>query len=689
MRQQNYFRGTWMVLMLSMLILVAMLWGMGTNNNLLSSQQLDQVLREGDIKAINIVPNEQTPSGSVRILLSDGTKFEANVSDVTDVERTLAVLGLDYLVLDMPQTGMWTDIILPISLAVGGVILAIFVMNMRAGAAGGNNSRMMNFGKSRARLSHSTDISFSNVAGLMEEKEDLKEMVDFLKCPQKYICMGARIPKGVLLVGPPGTGKTLLAKAVAGEAGVPFFSISGSDFVEMFVGVGASRVRDLFEDAKKNAPCIVFIDEIDAVARRRGTGMGGGHDEREQTLNQLLVEMDGFAENAGIIVMAATNRVDILDPAILRPGRFDRKVTVGRPDVRGRQEILQVHAKKKPLSDDVDLERVARTTAGFTGADLENLMNEAAILAAKENNRFIRQSHIDRSFVKVGIGAEKKSRIISEKEKRITAYHEAGHAILFHVLPDVGPVHTVSIIPTGVGAAGYTMPLPGRDEMFNTKGKMLQDIMVALGGRIAEELVFGDITTGASQDIKQATQVAKAMVTRYGMSEKVGMIDYGEDDEVFLGRDFGHTKSYGDAVATVIDSEVKRIIDECYEKAKAIIMEHRDVLDRCCVLLMEKEKIGQEEFESLFQDRAGRKEAAAEAGTGTDQDGGAAAGRGAAGDSAAAENGAGTAGNGAAGNGSGQAAEPEEQIPECEGVTVAPAEPAEGAAGHPEERPAE
>ena len=689
MRQQNYFRGTWLVLMLSMLILVAMLWGMGTNNNLLSSQQLDQVLREGDIKAINIVPNEQTPSGSVRILLSDGTKFEANVSDVTDVERTLAVLGLDYLVLDMPQTGMWTDIILPISLAVGGVVLAIFVMNMRAGAAGGNNSRMMNFGKSRARLSHSTDISFSNVAGLMEEKEDLKEMVDFLKCPQKYICMGARIPKGVLLVGPPGTGKTLLAKAVAGEAGVPFFSISGSDFVEMFVGVGASRVRDLFEDAKKNAPCIVFIDEIDAVARRRGTGMGGGHDGREQTLNQLLVEMDGFAENAGIIVMAATNRVDILDPAILRPGRFDRKVTVGRPDVRGRQEILQVHAKKKPLSDDVDLERVARTTAGFTGADLENLMNEAAILAAKENNRFIRQSHIDRSFVKVGIGAEKKSRIISEKEKRITAYHEAGHAILFHVLPDVGPVHTVSIIPTGVGAAGYTMPLPGRDEMFNTKGKMLQDIMVALGGRIAEELVFGDITTGASQDIKQATQVAKAMVTRYGMSEKVGMIDYGEDDEVFLGRDFGHTKSYGDAVATVIDSEVKRIIDECYEKAKAIIMEHRDVLDRCCVLLMEKEKIGQEEFESLFQGRDGGKEAAAEAGTETDPDGDAAAGRGAAGDSAAAENGAGTAGNGAAGTGSGQAAEPEEQIPEREGVTVAPAEPAEGAARHPEERPAE
>ena len=450
-------------------------------------------------------------------------------------------------------------------------------------------------------MTHTSNVTFKNVAGLKEEKEDLEEMVDFLRNPQKYTNVGARIPKGVLLVGPPGTGKTLLAKAVAGEAGVPFFSISGSDFVEMFVGVGASRVRDLFEDAKKNAPCIVFIDEIDAVARRRGTGMGGGHDEREQTLNQLLVEMDGFGVNEGIIVMAATNRVDILDPAILRPGRFDRKVAVGRPDVRGRAEILFVHSKEKPLAEDVDLDRVARTTSGFTGADLENLMNEAAILAAKENRVFIRQSDIDRSFVKVGIGAEKKSRVISDKEKRITAYHEAGHAILFHVLPDVGPVHTVSIIPTGVGAAGYTMPLPGEDEMFGTRGRMLQDIMVSLGGRIAEEIVFEDVTTGASQDIKQATKIARSMVTRYGMSERVGMIDYdNDDDEVFIGRDFGHVRSYGDEVAAAIDAEVKRIIDECYKKAKAIILEHRPVLDRCSALLIEKEKIGQDEFEELF-----------------------------------------------------------------------------------------
>ena len=440
------------------------------------------------------------------------------------------------------------------------------------------------------------------MAGLQEEKEDLEEMVDFLRNPQKYTSVGARIPKGVILVGPPGTGKTLLAKAVAGEAGVPFFSISGSDFVEMFVGVGASRVRDLFEDAKKAAPCIVFIDEIDAVARRRGTGMGGGHDEREQTLNQLLVEMDGFGVNEGIIVMAATNRVDILDPAILRPGRFDRKVAVGRPDVKGRVEILQVHSKEKPLGEDVDLARVAKTTSGFTGADLENLMNEAAILAAKENRSYIRQSDIDRAFVKVGIGAEKKSRVISEKEKKITAYHESGHAILFHVLPDVGPVHTVSIIPTGVGAAGYTMPLPGEDEMFNTKGRMLQDIMVSLGGRIAEEIIFGDVTTGASQDIKHASKIARAMVTQYGMSEKVGMIDYGsDDDEVFIGRDFGHVRTYSDEVTASIDEEVKRIIDECYEKAKNIILEHRDVLESCTALLIEKEKIGQEEFEALFQ----------------------------------------------------------------------------------------
>jgi cell division protease FtsH len=450
-------------------------------------------------------------------------------------------------------------------------------------------------------MTHSSGVTFKNVAGLQEEKEDLEEMVDFLRNPAKYTQLGARIPKGVILVGPPGTGKTLLAKAVAGEAGVPFFSISGSDFVEMFVGVGASRVRDLFEDAKKNAPCIVFIDEIDAVARRRGTGMGGGHDEREQTLNQLLVEMDGFGVNEGIIVMAATNRVDILDPAILRPGRFDRKVAVGRPDVRGREEILKVHCRQKPLAEDVDLARVARTTSGFTGADLENLMNEAAIIAAKDNRKFIRQSDVDQAFVKVGIGAEKKSKIISEKEKRITAYHEAGHAILFHMLPDVGPVHTVSIIPTGMGAAGYTMPLPSEDEMFNTKGKMLQSIMVALGGRIAEELIFGDVTTGASQDIKQATKTARAMVTQYGMSERVGLINYGSDeDEVFIGRDLAHAKTYGEDVAAAIDEEVKRIIDECYAKAKAIIEEYRYVLDSCCELLIEKEKINQDEFEALF-----------------------------------------------------------------------------------------
>ena len=479
------------------------------------------------------------------------------------------------------------------------------MMNMRAGAGGGGtNAKMMNFGKSRARMTHNSNVTFKNVAGLQEEKEDLEEMVDFLRNPQKYTGVGARIPKGVILVGPPGTGKTLLAKAVAGEAGVPFFSISGSDFVEMFVGVGASRVRDLFEDAKKNAPCIVFIDEIDAVARRRGTGMGGGHDEREQTLNQLLVEMDGFGVNEGIIVMAATNRVDILDPAILRPGRFDRKVAVGRPDVKGREEILMVHSREKPLAEDVDLQRVARTTSGFTGADLENLMNEAAILAARENRSYIRQSDIDRSFVKVGIGAEKKSRVISDREKKITAYHESGHAILFHILPDVGPVHTVSIIPTGVGAAGYTMPLPGDDEMFNTKGKMLQDIMVSLGGRIAEEIIFKDVTTGASQDIKHATKIARAMVTQYGMSDRIGMIDYGtDDDEVFIGRDLAHTRSYGEGVATEIDEEVKRIIDECYQKAKEIILEYRDVLDSSSALLIEREKIGQEEFEALFENR--------------------------------------------------------------------------------------
>lgn len=481
-------------------------------------------------------------------------------------------------------------------------LFLLFIMNFTMKRMGGGG--IMGVGKSNAKMyvQKETGITFKDVAGEDEAKESLTEIVDFLHNPGKYTKIGAKLPKGALLVGPPGTGKTLLAKAVAGEAGVPFFSISGSDFVEMFVGVGASRVRDLFEEAKKNAPCIIFIDEIDAVARRRGTGMGGGHDEREQTLNQLLVEMDGFGVNEGIIVMAATNRVDILDPAILRPGRFDRKVAVGRPDVKGREEILKVHSKEKPLSEDVDLHRVAQTTAGFTGADLENLMNEAAIISARDNRRFIRQADIDKAFVKVGIGAEKKSRVISEKDKKITAYHEAGHAILFHVLPDVGPVHTVSIIPTGVGAAGYTMPLPEKDEMFNTKGKMLQNIMVDLGGRIAEEIIFKDVTTGASQDIKQASKLARAMVTQYGMSDRVGMIQYGSDeDEVFIGRDLAHTKSYGNEIADVIDEEVKRIVDECYSKAKKIILEHEDVLHSCAALLIEKEKIGQEEFEGLFK----------------------------------------------------------------------------------------
>ena len=541
------------------------------------------------------------PTGSLKVTLNDGDVRYVNVTDVKEVQSELEqqdAITLD--VKDVPKQSVWLSILPTIMIA--AVLLLIFSMMNRQ--AGGGNNKMMNFGKSRARMitPDAKRVTFQDVAGLQEEKEELEEIVDFLKEPGKFTQVGARIPKGVILVGPPGTGKTLLAKAIAGEAGVPFFSISGSDFVEMFVGVGASRVRDLFEEAKKRQPCIVFIDEIDAVARRRGTGMGGGHDEREQTLNQLLVEMDGFGVNEGIIVMAATNRVDILDPAILRPGRFDRKVAVGRPDVKGRVEILQVHSKEKPLGEDVDLARVAKTTSGFTGADLENLMNEAAILAARENRSFIRQSDIDRSFVKVGIGAEKKSRVISEKEKKITAYHESGHAILFHGLPDVGPVHTVSIIPTGVGAAGYTMPLPGDDEMFNTKGRMLQDIMVSLGGRIAEEIIFGDVTTGASQDIKHASKIARAMVTQYGMSEKVGMIDYGsDDDEVFIGRDFGHVRTYSDEVTASIDEEVKRIIDECYDKAKAIILDHRDVLESCTALLIEKEKIGQEEFEALFQ----------------------------------------------------------------------------------------
>ena len=605
MKQQTY-RGTGLLVLLLLIAALFLIRLPGQNEQgELSSQQFEQVLDGGGVQMLVIHQNEQVPTGRVQMQTSDGRQYETYVSDVKKTEEMIQEKGIDFTIQNVSQSSYWMSVIFPVVLSVGGVALIIFMMNMRAGAGGGGtNAKMMNFGKSRARMTHNSNVTFKNVAGLQEEKEDLEEMVDFLRNPQKYTGVGARIPKGVILVGPPGTGKTLLAKAVAGEAGVPFFSISGSDFVEMFVGVGASRVRDLFEDAKKNAPCIVFIDEIDAVARRRGTGMGGGHDEREQTLNQLLVEMDGFGVNEGIIVMAATNRVDILDPAILRPGRFDRKVAVGRPDVKGREEILMVHSREKPLAEDVDLQRVARTTSGFTGADLENLMNEAAILAARENRSYIRQSDIDRSFVKVGIGAEKKSRVISDREKKITAYHESGHAILFHILPDVGPVHTVSIIPTGVGAAGYTMPLPGDDEMFNTKGKMLQDIMVSLGGRIAEEIIFKDVTTGASQDIKHATKIARAMVTQYGMSDRIGMIDYGtDDDEVFIGRDLAHTRSYGEGVATEIDEEVKRIIDECYQKAKEIILEYRDVLDSSSALLIEREKIGQEEFEALFENR--------------------------------------------------------------------------------------
>ena len=600
MRQQQTFRGFIFILLMLILIATAVRFPYARQADKVTNQDFIKILEDGQAADVNIHQNPQTPTGEVVLTLLDGQVKRLYVSDVKDAQRLLDAHDMAYTTMDVPQENYLVTIILPFMLSIVVVVIIIMVMNRSAGG-GGANARMMNFGKSRARMSRDSKVNFSNVAGLVEEKEELEEVVDFLKNPQKYTSVGARIPKGLLLVGPPGTGKTLLAKAVAGEAGVPFFSISGSDFVEMFVGVGASRVRDLFEEAKKNSPCIVFIDEIDAVARRRGTGMGGGHDEREQTLNQLLVEMDGFGVNEGIIVMAATNRVDILDPAILRPGRFDRKVAVGRPDVKGREEILKVHSKEKPLSEDVDLRRVAQTTAGFTGADLENLMNEAAIVSARENRRFIKQSDIDRAFVKVGIGAEKKSKVISEKDKKITAYHEAGHAILFHVLPDVGPVHTVSIIPTGIGAAGYTMPLPENDEMFNTRGRMMQNIMVDLGGRIAEELIFDDITTGASQDIKQATQIARAMVTQYGMSDKVGMIQYGGDEnEVFIGRDLAHTKSYGNGVADTIDTEVKRIIDECYQKARDIIKQYDYVLHSCASLLIEKEKINQEEFEALF-----------------------------------------------------------------------------------------
>ena len=570
------------------------------NSGYTRGQFVDQ-LENNEVAMVNICPNRDTPTGSLEITLKNGEERTLYVTDVTEMEDLVRSYGLDPRVENVPEESWFLNSVFPILIVV--VVCVFFFVMMNAQNAGGGGGKMMNFGRSRARLTLGGEntIKLDKVAGLKEEKEELEEIVEFLRDPGKFTKVGARIPKGILLEGAPGTGKTLLAKAIAGEANVPFFSISGSDFVEMFVGVGASRVRDMFAEAKRHAPCIIFIDEIDAVARRRGTGMGGGHDEREQTLNQLLVEMDGFGVNEGIIVMAATNRVDILDPAILRPGRFDRKIAVARPDVRGREDILKVHAQNKPLGDDVDLEQIAQTTAGFTGADLENLLNEAAINAAMEERVFVKQEDIKKAFVKVGIGTEKKSRIISPKEKWITAYHEAGHAILFHVLPDVGPVYTVSIIPTGVGAAGYTMPLPEKDEMFLTKGKILQDIMVSLGGRIAEELIFHDVTTGAQSDIKKATKAARSMVTRYGMSDKLGIINYeDDDDEVFIGRDLAHAKNHSEEISGQIDREVKTIIDDCYGKAKAIILEHEGVLHRCAELLLEKEKIGRAEFEALF-----------------------------------------------------------------------------------------
>ena len=601
--KRNY-RGV--VLYFVLILGVILLWfAFGTGGGSASDYNVslfERDLQNADVVAVDVSPSRDVPTGSVSVTLSDSVQKTFYVFDTQGVIDLMDEYHFTNYVARKVPAESWLTSLLPLLLVFAAMFILFTIMNNQAG--GGSNAQMMNFGKSRARMTGANDkqVGFDQVAGLKEEKEELEELVDFLRAPEKYTKLGARIPKGVLLVGPPGTGKTLLAKAVAGEAGVPFFSISGSDFVEMFVGVGASRVRDLFADAKRNAPCIVFIDEIDAVARRRGTGMGGGHDEREQTLNQLLVEMDGFGVNEGIIVMAATNRVDILDPAIMRPGRFDRKVTVGRPDVAGRSEILKVHARNKPLAEDVDLEQIAQTTAGFTGADLENLLNEAAILAAKQSRPYLVQDDIKQAFVKVGIGPEKHSKIISEEEKRITAYHEAGHAILFHVLPDVGPVYTVSIIPTGSGAAGYTMPLPEKDEMFLSRKKMLQEIIVDLGGRVAEELVFDDITTGASQDIKQATAMAKAMVTKYGMSERVGLINYDNDeDEVFIGRDLAHKRGYGEGVAGAIDEEIKRIIDESYAKAKEIILEHRDVLDHCAQLLIQKEKITRDEFEALFE----------------------------------------------------------------------------------------
>ena len=585
------------------ILLLLVIFGLNLLNNRTDEYTKAEFIADldaGNVSEVVVQPNGEAPTGYLEIQMKNGVSHKLYATDITELETLVREYGFDPVVNDIERENWFLTYMLPM-LVVLAVGIFLFMM-MNAQQAGGGNGKMMNFGKSRAKMTlGDKSVTFAQVAGLKEEKEELEEIVDFLKEPGKYTGVGARIPKGVLLEGPPGTGKTLLAKAVAGEAGVPFFSISGSDFVEMFVGVGASRVRDLFEEAKHNAPCIVFIDEIDAVARRRGTGMGGGHDEREQTLNQLLVEMDGFGVNEGIIVMAATNRVDILDPAILRPGRFDRKVAVGTPDIGGREEILKVHAKNKPLGDDVNLQQIAQTTAGFTGADLENLLNEAAIIAAKENRSFIAQKDIKRAFIKVGIGAEKKSRIISDKEKKITAYHEAGHAILFHVLPDVGPVYTVSIIPTGVGAAGYTMPLPEKDEMFATKSRMLQDIMVSLGGRIAEEIIFGDITTGASSDIKKATKTARRMVTRYGMSDHIGVICYDDDDdEVFIGKDLAHAKAHSEEISGEIDKEVKSIIDDCYTKAKDIILQHEDVLHSCAQLLLEKEKITREEFEGLF-----------------------------------------------------------------------------------------
>ncbi len=602
MRSNRRGFGFWLLIM-GMILLLSWLWGLdslGSGN--ITYNEYRSAVEEGQVKGVTIVQNKEVPTGVLYLTTENNKEEELYVADVNAEAAYLVEQGVTVHYSDVQRDGIMLTIVFPILLVFAICFGVFMIMNVRMSQGGGGNA-MMNFGKSRAQMMEegSNPITFQNVAGLDEEKEALAEVVDFLKNPGKYTALGARIPKGIILMGSPGTGKTLLAKAVAGEAGVPFFSISGSDFVEMFVGVGASRVRDLFAQAKKNAPCIVFIDEIDAVARQRGTGMGGGHDEREQTLNQLLVEMDGFGVNEGIIVMAATNRVDILDPAILRPGRFDRKIGVGRPDVKGRKEILQVHAKNKPLGDDVDLERVAQTTAGFTGADLENLLNEAAILVAKEGGKYLTQASIDASFIKVGIGAEKRSRVISEKERRITAYHETGHAILFHLLPDVGPVHTISIIPTGLGAAGYTMPLPEKDEMFNTKGRMMQDIVVSLGGRVAEEIIFGDITTGASQDIKQATAVARAMVTKYGMSERLGLINYDSDgEEVFIGRDLAQTRSYSEGVAAAIDEEVKVIIDECYRQAREIIQANEKVLHECAELLLKKEKITGAEFEALF-----------------------------------------------------------------------------------------